>query len=458
MKSAQFDQAKIAYDSGDYAQALRGFYACLKEDSDSFEPGDAGLVYHRLGNCLIKLRSFNEAAATYSKALEDPDYADKAAVQANLGMALVGLGKHEEAIKSFKAALDDPNYEAPYRAQMGLGGAYMKLGMIVDAGTAYRNAALDETNPNPVKALISLGVCFMALDRPRDAIDAYLAALDFKATGTTLNKTYANLGQAYVAMGRYQEALNVFQDALRDDSYTLSAAAQADYRMAEKMLNGGESAAEATRDKLGEREYPLSGLDKPAADSIYGGYPADGFGMTEQVSQTRQIPYGSGNVPLAADTGFFTATDSDLIALGKNQMRSERKMRHTGLKVFLGFVILLVLVLGAAVVAYTQGIGYPSQETVIEGLFEAHAAGEDITPYWVSSDEAGVRTINRIMDMVATTDSISIDYLSRSMSESEAVVSARLPEGGVLRYDIMMTRDMLGWKINGLELAFTSQQ
>jgi tetratricopeptide (TPR) repeat protein len=457
LKSLQFEQAKIAYDSGDYAQALRGFYVCLKEDYETFEPGDAGLVYHRLGNCLIKLRSYNEAAATYRKALEDPDYHDKAAVQANLGMALVGLGNHEEAVKSFRAALEDPNYETPYRAQMGLGGAYMKLGMIVDAGTAYRNAALDENNPNPVKALINLGACFMALDRPKDAVEAYLAALDFKAAGTTLNKTYANLGQAYVAMGRYQEATAAFQDALRDGSYTLSAAAQADYQRAEAMLSG-DPLADGDHLPIEGREYPMSGLDTPAADNLYGDYPVNSHETTDASFSGDQMYYGGGNVPLASDTGFFTATDDDLINMSKRQMAKERKLRHTGLKVFLGVVILLALLLGGAVFAYTQGIGYPSQETVIENLFKAHTAGEDVTPYWVSSDTEGTHTINRIMDMIAVTDSISIDYLSRRMTDSEAVISAHLPEGGTLRYDVTLARDMLGWKVNGIELVFASQQ
>ncbi|MDR3053454.1 MAG: tetratricopeptide repeat protein, partial [Coriobacteriales bacterium] len=439
MNSNYYIQAKTAYDAGDYAQALRGFYSCLKEDYASFEPGDAGLVYYRLGNCLMKIRSFNEAAATYKKALEDPDYQEKATTNTNLGTALVGLGNYEEAITHFKAALADPLNVKPYQAELGLGNAYSKLAMTIDAGTAYRNAALDERNPNPVRALINLGACFTALNRPGDAIEAYLAVLDFKASGTTLNKTYASLGQAYVATGRYQEAVNAFQDALRDGTYVLAPDAQQDYQKASSLLAAGD--------------HDLSGLDTPPAPAApayeeAAPYPEEGY--AQQSPEQGDQFYGAGNVPLASDTGFFTATDADLIELSKRQLRKERKLRHTGLKIFLALIILLVLALGAAVVAYTQGIGYPSQETVIEEFFAAHASGADVKPYWVDATGADADAIDRIMEMVTPSSQITIDYLERSMAQSNALVTAQLPEGGSLRYHLQLTRDKLGWKISDL--------
>jgi hypothetical protein len=59
--------------------------------------------------------------------------------------------------------------------------------------------------------------------------------------------------------------------------------------------------------------------------------------------------------------------------------------------------------------------------------------------------------------MVAPTETIEIDYLHRTMTVSEAVVIATLPEGGTLRYNVGLTRDVLGWKINNIELVFASQ-
>jgi tetratricopeptide (TPR) repeat protein len=450
LKSARFDQAKLAYDAGDYVQALRGFYATLKEDSGSFEPGDAGLVYYRLGNCLLKMRSFTEAASTYGKALEDAAFQNKGPVYVNCGKAQLGLGLYEDAIANFKNALGEPRYTKPYQAQLGLGNAYSKLGMIVDAGTAYRNAALDENNPSPVKALTNLGACFTALGRPQDAIETYLAILDFKTKGSVLNKTFESLGQSYVALDRYREAIEAFQDAMRDGSYTLSADAQDDYHKAVSCL--GQPSVSRGYEGQGGGARADSGYDTYVETASYEPYPE------YQESMAPNSSYGAGNVPLAQDTGFFTATDADLIAMGKSRLRKERKARHTGLKVVLVIVVLLVIALGAAVFAYTQGYGYPMQEAVIEDLFATHAQGGDTRSLWVDSDTDDSATIARIMEMVATTSTVTVDYLSRSMSDSEALVAAKLQNGGTVYYHVTMSRDKLSWKVNGIEMVFASQQ
>ena len=48
--------------------------------------------------------------------------------------------------------------------------------------------------------------------------------------------------------------------------------------------------------------------------------------------------------------------------------------------------------------------------------------------------------------------------------ESEALVTATLPDGGTIRYDISLSRDfshipgIIAWKVNGIEFAFPSTQ
>jgi tetratricopeptide (TPR) repeat protein len=451
VESTHYEQATIAYHSGDYAQALRGFYQCLKEDYPRFQPGDAGLVYHRLGNSLLKLRNLNEAVTAYQKAIEDSAYTDRSGVCVNLGTSLNGLGRHEEAIPYFETALADPAYSTPYRAQMGLGAVYSKLGKYVEAGTAFRDAALDESNPDPVKALMNLGSTFMALDRPTDAVEAYLAALDFRATDKTLAKVYDRLGQAYVAAQSYDEAIVAFEEALGVDGHELNLKSQNDYDEALRLRKRqGEPGSQTDAYALHTADY--SGFDylegqEPAYDELAG---VSGH-------------YGGGNVPIAENTGFFTATDDDLIAHSKRQMRAERKLHHRGLKAFLAILIILILLLGSAVFAYTQGFGWPTQQSVIEDFFTAHAAGEDTSEYWIDS-ELYATDINRILDGVAKSDSVTIDSIGpveeggSMMASTRAVVTVHLPAGGTMHYEVLLTRDLIGWKINNINMIFASQE
>ena len=440
MKSLHFERARAAYDRGDFVEALKGYYACLKEDSASFAPGDVGLVYYRLGNCLLKIRSFQEACTTYRKALEDPAYNDKAAVQVNLGKSQIGLGDYEGAVVSFNAALADPSYQKQYQAQMGLGTALSRLGMALDAGTAYRNAALDEDNPNPTKALVQLAACFTSLGRPYDAIETYKAIFDFDPTGATRSKVFESMGQAYVATRQYKEAVDSFTAAIAEGRYALSNDAFADYQKA--LLQAAPAELTGVASVLDIREEQMAGHAREAHFDSFYSYEDD------------RRTYGAGNVPSANDTGFFTATDEDLIEMSKSQLKKERKLRHVGIKVMLGITIVLLLLLGVAVFLFWQGYGYPSQQTTITQLFAAHAQGGDVLPYWSSADEDD---IYRLMDEVARTEQVEIVYLHSDTNLSEATVIAYLPAGGALKYDIKLERQLLGWKVYGITLVFDSQ-
>lgn len=436
MNSTNFTVAESAYKNGNYVDALKSYYAALKEDSASFEPGDAGLLYYRIGNSLLKMHTFNEAAISYQKALEDEGFTSKSAAQVNLGKAQLGLGKFEDAVHAFNAALEDPLYAKPYQAQMGLGNAYTKLGMIVDAGTAYRNAALDERNPNPPKALMNLGSCFMALGRPEDAIESYNAIFEFDPSQAVAQKAYESLGQAFTAAGHYPEALDAFGRALAPGGFVLSSAAQEDYNTALLKASASENLA------------GFNQIVTPVANPE--------LEPTKQADGT--AVYGAGNVPTANDTGFFDVPESELVQLSKDQIKGQRKLRHTGLKIVLVIVILLILVLGAGVFAFTQGYGYPTQETVISNLFTANAEGTDTTQYWIGTTDEEREIIERIMDMVAPTSTVEVVYLNKDMNTSEAIVAAHLQEGGVLHYEIGLERSGIGWKVNALDFYFASQQ
>ncbi len=445
------EQAKAAYDSGNYAGALRGYYTCLKENDGTFEPGEAGLVYHMLGNCLIKMRSFPDAVNAYNKAMLDEDYENITAVHSNCGLALTSLGRYKEAIEQFETVLKDPTYKTPYKTYSGLGNAYMKLGDFASAGTAFRNAAVDDRNPAPVKALLNLGVCFMGLNRPADAIATYKAIFEFNPDQETLDKTYANMGQAYVAMGENEKAVEAFQKALEDDGYQLSDAAQADFL---KASTSHDKIDDSGIDVLGD--VTDAGAYQPQATAVYNETPFVGDLGEEEL--------GDG-IPSANDTGFFTLPDDGPDDLEVLLNQSNTKKKRKGGKVALVIVIILVVIIAAAGVLFWQGFGYPSQETAIETLMSENAAGEDVSNAWIStSSEEDTNHINKIMNSVAKSDDYTIDYMDKGTLTSDAMVTVTLPEGGKVRYEITLSRDFssftswIGWKVSSIELAFPSAQ
>ena len=54
-------------------------------------------------------------------------------------------------------------------------------------------------------------------------------------------------------------------------------------------------------------------------------------------------------------------------------------------------------------------------------------------------------------------DDVQIDGVDMSMNASTVYATADTPEGGQVQYKIAMNRDGIGWKINGVDLYFASQ-
>ena len=65
MNNEIFQQARSAYVSKQYEVALEKFTECLQDTSVSKAPGELGLLYHQIGNCLVKLNDPNEAIHAY---------------------------------------------------------------------------------------------------------------------------------------------------------------------------------------------------------------------------------------------------------------------------------------------------------------------------------------------------------------------------------------------------------
>ena len=425
MNQQAYESGKIAYQNADWLGAVTRL-------AEATEPGEhAGEVDHLRGNAYMKLGQFDAAARSYEAALADESYGKRGALSSNLGRALLAAGRPQEAATALTNAVADPEYATPYKAYMALGTAYERIGDVRSAGMAYRSAAIDEANPAPAVALTSLGSCFMRLGRAVDAVEAYRTALDFTTPLESQNRIWCDLGLAYVAANRMGEAVDAFAHATADGTYQLSPEAQASYDAARKAIAA-----------LADRRP--SETDALLAAAGYGTYdPLDPTGESGEL------------MPSPEDTGFFSVTEEDLMAAEKKERKVRRKHRHTGLKVFIAILVVLLLAVGAGVFAYVRGYGWPTQETVAERLFSAKADGVDIAEYMV--DGTSETFVEETSDVLPTDATVQINGCDRSMTESTVHLTAKLSAGGEMDYTVTMRRDGLGWKVVDVTPEYRSQ-
>lgn len=450
MNNDLFQRAKAAVEAKDYHSALGLYTACLQDSSEPLGPGEAGLLYHRIGNCLTKLKNYEEAIQAYQQAAGDTAYDACGAVNYNMGMAYAALHDFDDAVKHFEIAVSDGKYLTPYKAYTAMGNALLKKGKSAEAGVAFREAALDEANPDPTKALLNLGVCFMALERPADAVASYESALQFEMLPNVRNRMYASLGQAYVACGQMQKAVDAFEKSIADKTYFLSASASVDYQRAVAAVSQGT--AEVTQ-VLPALPADTSGLDVVAtptsafsdADSYGQDDAADSYYYVDDVYDD-QIYEGG-------EDRFFNATDEELEQWSRGVAKQDRKRRSVGLKILVAFILVVVLAFGAAIAFYLQGYGYPSQETVVSQLFaDPQAAKTSLFASSMSDDD-----IADALEIVPEGATVAVDGVDRSAASSTAYATATTAKGGETQYKIALVRDAIGWKIAGVELYFVSQ-
>ena len=73
MNNELVNKAQSLYDAKDFQGALMAFTQCLQDGAAPLAPGEAGRLYHQIGNCLVKLKDANEAIQALS-AFEDRDF------------------------------------------------------------------------------------------------------------------------------------------------------------------------------------------------------------------------------------------------------------------------------------------------------------------------------------------------------------------------------------------------
>ena len=427
MNQQAFESGTRAYQEGDWLGAVTLLDGARQGDEPS------GEVDHLRGNAYMKLGQFDSAAAAYEDALSDAAYGKRGALSCNRGRALLAAGRPQEAVVALTDAVADSSYATPYKAYMALGAAYEQLGDVRNAGISYRSAAIDESNPAPAVALSDLGSCFMRLGRAVDAVEAYRTALDFTTPLEDQNRIWCDLALAYVAANRMNEAVDAFAHATADGTLELSPDAQAAYDAARKAVASIGSRRPSETDAL----LAAAGYGSTSYD------PLDPTGASGEL------------MPSPEDTGFFSVSEEDLVQQDRLDRKVRRKHRHTGLKVFLVILILLIIVAGALGFAYTRGLGFPSQQDALTGLFNAVTDGSDTSSYLAPNLDESARSL--IESTVPEGATPTITAMDQSMTTSTAEVEVELSLGGVQTYTASFVRssNYIGWTVSALEIDFT---
>ena len=427
MNSQLIQQGRAAYRAGDFSAAAQMLLAAKTPDEIM------GEADHLRGNALMHLGMYAEAAEAYAAALNDGTYGKRGALLTNRGKALAAVGDYTTAAQAFSAATQDASYATPFKAYLGLGNALFQAGDYANAGTAFRQAAIDGANPAPAAALGELGRCFIKLGRPADAVETYRTAIDFAGPRDDTRALNAGMGQALSAAGRPSDALDAFNAATADDIYQLTP------EQADELARVHDSLA-ALSAQTAMATAPAPAMDAPAVD------PLDPTGATGQF------------MPDPSDTGFFTLSESEMVQQDRKQAKVRRRHRHTGLKVFLVLLLLIVLAAGGLGFAYTRGLGFPSQESVVTDLFQAAGDGDTAKAESCLASSLSEDAKSMIISSIPQGATVSIEGMDQSMTETTAKVKASLSKGGEQEYTVKFVRsdNHIGWAVSSLDIDFSA--
>lgn len=438
MNSQAFSAARAAYQRGDWAGAVS---ALTQAKTPQEQWGEAD---HLLGNALMKLGRFSEAADSYGRALSDASYTQThmGALNCNRGRAFVGAGMDDAAVACFEAAAADPNYPTPYKAYVALGNLYLRSNMPREAGVAWRNAAIDESNPNPSTALVKLGSCFMQMGRPVDAVEAYRTALDF-SSDTSQGPIYAELGQAYMAANRVAEAIDAFTHATADGLYQLTSEQASSLSAAQKALNVHAGSGSSETDQL------LAGYGYSASDPSTSASSSASFDPLDPMGKSGEF------IPSPEDTGFFSVTEQDLMEADKQNRKMRKKHSGRGKRIVIIILLLVIVLAAAGGFAYYKGYGWPTQEAVVMDMFSAGAAGNDVSDYLASSLSSDKHS--EIQALIPKGSKTAVSGVDRSMQTSQVLVTVTLASGGTQNFTVNLVRNNIGWKVSDVQLSYASQ-
>lgn len=444
-------------------------------------------AYAGIGAAQLKLGNMVEAGAAYREAALDPANPAPAKSLVNLGVCFMELGRPEDAVSVYETALDfDLDDRARAKAYANLGQAYMAQGRVPRALNAFEKAeeigeempslamhdyeiarTLKERVDSRAPGILDTGYILpVATDAnapeeaedfdpfaPRDAQGT--AQDDIQPTERTQPAAPVEAAGETLDPSRAQTiAMEALPTPLPSDN-----ASDAD--ATGKIELPQEAGPASQGDTSGEQVYD-SGLDEtPFTYNEQPGYEYGvAFDFGDEYADVREsaelMDSTEMHMPSPEDTAFFDITEQQIKSNARQGKRQNRKARGCGLKIAIVFVVLCILVAGAACAAYVLGYGYPLQETVTEDFFAAVQNDGDTSQYWAKDVSPSMQRAQEASLQDLT--SYSVEAVQRSMDQTAVFVKATLAQGGTIDYEVVLTRNGISWAIEFVQLYFPSEQ
>lgn len=484
----------------DYDEALNAFTRALDYPVYT-TPYKA---YSGIGAAQLKLGRMSEAGEAYRNAALDPTNPAPAKALVNLGVCFMELGRSEDAVSTYEMALEfDLDDTARAKAYANLGQAYMAQGRVQRSLDAFKQATeggvelsamaqhdyeLAQTLKDRLNAKVP-GILNTG-SMPQIEAAGHAEALEEKPAEMLPSESghlpvfgedgfdpFAPQTQAMEAVTAEdaEEAEGLADDDLAEDAEAEAAGDDfAEDFEAETDVDDDVEGDEPPEDDMGGDETQVLA---PIDDEYYEGEDFDEEGATqafqrlgdyEDVDDEFGIMAAANaaeaeaefaasqdmHMPSPEDTEFFDITEQQIAMDAREGKRRQRRARGVGLKIALVLVILCILVAGAGCAAYVLGYGYPLQEDTAERFFAAAQAGEDTSQYWASDVDEASR--NSQLATLSNVSTYNVDAVSRGMSQTTVYVNGTLEQGGQVEYELVMSRDKIGWAVEYVELHFTS--
>jgi hypothetical protein len=90
----------------------------------------------------------------------------------------------------------------------------------------------------------------------------------------------------------------------------------------------------------------------------------------------------------------------------------------------------------------------------VSALLDAYRSGASYTEFWVAVPQANV--VQEMDQLPAKFASYRVSGVDRSALSSTARVIVRFDTGAELSYDVLLTREGVGWKVVGVKNVWSS--